>query len=57
MIEKGTRKMPKKIITYRKPVKVKAISTKHRKPVSAIRRQQRQNKQQRQKILFQYYGL
>jgi len=42
--------MPKKIITYRKPVKVKAISNKHRKPVSAIRRQQRQNKQQRQKM-------
>jgi hypothetical protein len=50
MIEKGTRKMSKKILTYRKPVKVKAISTKHRKPVAAIRKQQRQNKQQRQKM-------
>lgn len=42
--------MSKKILTYRKPVKVKAIKTKHRKPVSAMRRQQRRNKQQQQKM-------
>ena len=42
--------MSKKIITYRKPVRVKAIKNKHRKPVSALRKQQRQNKQQQQKM-------
>ena len=42
--------MPKRIITYRKPVKVKSILTKHRKPVTAMRKQQRVNKLQRQKM-------
>jgi len=42
--------MSKRVITYRKPVRVKAIGNKRNKPVAAIRRQERRNKQQRQKM-------